>query len=162
GGVWLCVRPLPAAANEPRYRARRASRTMVDSNTGTVQIDGVAIGKAVGEFTDYDAMVEAIRQHAATIGLSYQVIDELSGLAEGHTGKLLADLRVKNFGLPTFLSITETLGIRAVFYVDPNLVRRMRPMWEKRDQRKAHPKRLAPVGRVTLKRIIPIAAAELG
>jgi hypothetical protein len=46
--------------------------------------------------------------------------------------------------------------------VDPALVREMQPQWEKRDASKAHPNRCAPVGAATMKRIVPIAAAEMG
>jgi hypothetical protein len=46
--------------------------------------------------------------------------------------------------------------------VDPALVREMSPMWERRDALKAHPNRCAPVGAATMKRIVPIAAAETG
>jgi hypothetical protein len=127
-----------------------------------VQVDGKAIGELVGGFTGYDAMDKAIREHAAAVGLSYQSIGTLAGLAEGHTGKVLADLRVRQMGVGTFLAITETLGIKALFYVDPKLVAQMAPLWQQRDGKKAHAKRLARLSATTIRRILPVAAAEMG
>jgi hypothetical protein len=135
---------------------------MTDSGTGTVHLDGVALGKLVGQFDDYDALVERVRERAANIGLSYQMIDEISGLAEGHCGKVLADLRARQMGLNTFLAITQSLGIRAVFFADEKLTAQMASLYEKRDQTKAHARRRASLGPVTLKRVLPAVAAEMG
>jgi hypothetical protein len=135
---------------------------MTDSNTGTVRVDGVVLGKLVGRFDDYDALVERVRERAADIGLSYQMIDEISGLAEGHCGKVLADLRARQMGLNTFLAITQSLGIRAVFFADEKLTAQMAPLYEKRNQNKAHARRRASLGPVTLKRVLPAVASEMG
>jgi hypothetical protein len=135
---------------------------MTDSNTGTaVQIGGKTL-ELVGQFETYDQLVERVRERAADIGLSYRLCDEISGLAEGHTGKVLADLRAKQMGIGTFLAITRTLGIRGVLYVDPALVREVAPLWEVRDAIKAHPRSAKRFGQTTMKRILPVAAAEMG
>jgi hypothetical protein len=55
---------------------------MADLNTGqAVQIGGATAGELVGEFSDYDGLIEALRQRAVDIGLSYRVLDELAGFA---------------------------------------------------------------------------------
>jgi hypothetical protein len=82
---------------------------MADSNTGVIG------GKAVERFETYDDLAERIRERAASIGLSYSVVDSISNLAEGHTGKVLADLRARQMGVGTLLAITRTLGIRGMF-----------------------------------------------
>jgi hypothetical protein len=46
--------------------------------------------------------------------------------------------------------------------VDEQLVAEMRPMWQRGDASKAHANRCVPVGAATMKRIVPIAAAEMG
>jgi hypothetical protein len=74
---------------------------MTDSNTGTVQIGR----KTVGKFADYDAMVEAIRERAADVGLSYGLLDQLTGLGEGGVGKYLADLRVRHLSVTSSNSV---------------------------------------------------------
>jgi hypothetical protein len=55
------------------------------------------------------------------------LIDELAGLAEGHTRKVLADVRVKGMGISTLLAVTRVLGIRGTLHVDPALVKEMQP-----------------------------------
>jgi hypothetical protein len=134
---------------------------LLDSGNGPTQVDGANV---VGSFVDYDGLVSAQRERAADIGLSFAVIDELSGLAESATAKYLSDLRVKNLGLRTFFAITETLAIRAIFVEDPKLLARMKQHWQRRDEGKAHccghhAKRLGPI---TLRRVVPAAAAEMG
>jgi hypothetical protein len=131
---------------------------MADLNTGkSVQVDGV-----VGAFTDYDGLIEALRERAASIGLSFAMIDCLSEFSEGGTGKYLSDTRVRHLSVASLLKITETLGISSLLYVDPELTARMRPMWEKRDELKAHARRRAPIGATTLKRVRPAVLSELG
>jgi hypothetical protein len=102
------------------------------------------------------------RERAAAVGLSYASLDAISGLCEGHVGKLLGDLRAKQMGITTLLAITRTLGIRGVFFVDPALVREVSPLWEQRDTLKAHPRVAKRFGQITMKRIIPVVAREMG
>jgi hypothetical protein len=131
---------------------------MADSNTGkSVQVDSV-----VGAFTDYDGLIEALRERAASIGLSYAMIDCLSEFSEGGTGKYLSDARVRHLSVASLLKITETLGVRSLLYIDPELTARMRPMWEKRHELKAHARRRAPLGATTLRRVTPAVLSELG
>jgi hypothetical protein len=44
---------------------------LADSNTSTVQIDGATVGRLVGDFTDYDGLVEALRTRIDAVGLSH-------------------------------------------------------------------------------------------
>jgi hypothetical protein len=62
------------------------------------------------------------------------------------------------------MRICEPLGVRALLYVDPELVEQMRPQWERRNELKVHSaspnaKRL---GRVTVARVLPQIASEMG
>jgi hypothetical protein len=132
---------------------------MANSNTGV--IGGKAV-ELVGRFETYDDLVERIRERAASIGLSYSVVDSISNLAEGHTGKVLADLRAKQMGVGTLLAITRTLGIRGMLYVDPALVKEISPQWEQRDTLKAHPRSAKRFGQRTMARVLPTIAAEMG
>jgi hypothetical protein len=137
---------------------------MVDSVTSMVQVDGATLGQLVGEFSNYDAMIAALRARASQIGLSYESIDTLASLGESATAKYLSDLRPKTFGLQTFLAITETLAIKAVFVEEEKLLAQMRSHWRRRDEKKArrsshHAKRLGPI---TVARVLPTIAAEMG
>jgi hypothetical protein len=112
----------------------------MDSGT-TVQIDGAAIGQLVGGpdgLRSYDDLVAALRDRAASIGLSFAQIDELANLAESGTAKYLSDLRAKNLGLQTFFAIAETLAVKAIFIEDEKLLAQMKPHWGRRDEGKAH------------------------
>jgi hypothetical protein len=157
---------LSAAAVERKRRSASFLRTvsaMTEPNPGTmVQVGGKAVGELVGGFTDYDGLVEALRARIDGIGLSHRVLAEIAGLPEGGVGKYLSDARARHFSVVSLLQISETLGIRGLLYIDPELTARMRPRWEKRDALKAHARRRAPLGATTLKRVRPVVLSELG
>jgi hypothetical protein len=115
----------------------------------------------VGTFRDYDAMVPVIRARIAELGLSYADVDRLAGLAGGHTGKLLGDARVKQFGLYSFLRMTETVGLRGALFVDQALVEEMRRHWSKCDTAQKRASRKAPLGKATLARVFPVVVREM-
>jgi hypothetical protein len=92
---------------------------LADSNTGKpVLVDGNVVGELVAVFQDGDDLVEQLRKRAAYIGLSYGLIDELTGLGEGGVGKYLAPVRGKQLTMTSMLRIAEVLGVKALFYVD--------------------------------------------
>jgi hypothetical protein len=126
-------------------------------STGTVQVDGAI----VGSFTDYDGLIEAVRARIDAVGVSQQALEECAGLCEGALPKYLSDLRVKHLSISSLLQIAEAIGVRAILVEDPKLLRRMKPLWSKRDARRIHARRRA-LGPITLKRILPAAAAEMG
>jgi hypothetical protein len=132
------------------------------SGTGTVQVDGVSIGTAVGGFSDYDGLVEALRARVADVGLSYRILEELAGMPEGGVAKYLADVRVRRLSIESLLQITEAIGVRAIFVTDETLLRKMRPLYEKRDDTRVHARRRAPLGPITLRRVMSPVAAEMG
>jgi hypothetical protein len=123
-------------------------------------LDGERIVDVIGEFADYDGLIEGLRQRAAAVGLSYRSIDELANFGEGATGKYLADLRVKHFTVASLLRMTTVLGVKAVFVIDPEMAVAMAPEWGKRDARRAHARRLARVGKTTIVRLLPAVAGE--
>jgi hypothetical protein len=130
---------------------------MAESGTSAVQVDGV-----VATFADYDGLIEALRERAASMGLSYATVDCLCEFAEGGTGKYLSDARARQLTVAPLLKIAEVLAIKGLFVEDAELLRRMKPFYEKRDELKAHARRRAPLGAVTLRRVLPAAAAEMG
>ena len=60
------------------------------------------------------------------------------------------------------LRLARVLGIRGVFFIDPVLAAEMASEYGTRDARKAHARRLASVGKVTIKRLLPVVAGEYG
>jgi transcriptional regulator with XRE-family HTH domain len=129
-----------------------------DSNISTVQVDGAV----VGSFTDYDSLIEQLRARISAVGLSYATLEDLVGMCDGTLGKYLSDVRVRRLSIESFLKISEAVGVRGVLVTDDTLLRKYRPLYENRDSAKAHPRRRARLGDVTLKRVLPAAAAELG
>jgi hypothetical protein len=91
---------------------------MAEPDASTRQVGGTTV-ELVGKFERYHDLIVRVRERAAEIGLSYRLLDEISGLSEGHAGKVLADLRSKQMGVGTLLAITRTLGIRSMLDVDP-------------------------------------------
>jgi hypothetical protein len=116
----------------------------------------------VGEFSDCDALIEQLRQRAEALGLSFRVIDELAGLPENYTGKLLCVTRMKAMTVSSMLALTGALGIKAVLVVDEEMTRRMRPRWEPKDATKARPRASKRLGKTSLARLVPRIAAEMG
>jgi hypothetical protein len=115
----------------------------------------------IGEASDYDGAIAAIRARVHHLGLSHVLIDELANLASGYTGKLLGESQVKQMSWRSFLAITETLGIATVFVVDPKLVAQMEPHWERGASEKRRTLRKAPLGKVTIERVFPVIAREM-
>jgi hypothetical protein len=122
----------------------------------------IRVANTVAAFSDYDGLIEVLRERAANIGLSYGTIDGLCEFAEGQAGKYLADARARQLTIAPLLKIAEVLAIKGLFVEDAELKRRMQPMWEMRDAAKAHARRRAPIGDVTLRRFLPTIAAEMG
>jgi hypothetical protein len=117
-------------------------------------------GAIIGEFSDYDGLIDRLRERAAALGVPYRVLDELTGLGEGGTAKYLADLHLKHLSIRSMLRITSALGVKAVLVIDEGLVREMRPLWDM--SRRARAKRLAPLGQRTVQRVLPEVAKEMG
>jgi hypothetical protein len=53
--------------------------TTLPDSTDSVQVNGAI----VGSFTDYDGLVEQLRERISALGLSYRVLEEIAGMAEG-------------------------------------------------------------------------------
>jgi hypothetical protein len=122
-------------------------------------LDGKRIVDVIGDFTDYDALIDRLRQRVAEIGLSNRVLDELTGLGEGSSAKYLSDLRLKHFSAVSVLRIAKVLGVKSVMIIDPMLVEKMKPHWEARDGRRVHP---PPPAKRLGNKTVSFVAVEMG
>jgi hypothetical protein len=113
------------------------------------------------EWNDYDAMVAQLRSWVDARGISSALLDELSGLAKGHSGKLLGDAQVKQFGLFSLFAIMATLGIRCRFEEDPAMAEQMRPHWEPCQALQRRTCRQARLGKTTMARVFPFVSKEI-
>jgi hypothetical protein len=127
-----------------------------------VVIDGDVVGELLAAFEDSEDLVEALRERTAYIGLSYGLLDAIAGLPEGGTGKYLSPLRVRQLTMNSMLKLTNALGLKPLLVVDAELVRKVQPKWEKRDERKINARRPPSLGQTQLKRLLKPIAAELG
>jgi hypothetical protein len=120
------------------------------------------VGELLACFQDADDLVEPLRKRAASVGLSYGLLDAITGLGEGSTGKYLAPARVRHLSISSLLKITEALGLRPLLVVDEALIRKMQRRWSKRDASKAHARRPPSLGQAQLRRMLRPIAVELG
>lgn len=111
--------------------------------------------------TGYDGLIVAVRARVAETGLNSRMIDELSGLTAGYTGKLLGAAQIEQFGLTGLLAIAATLGLAFDVKIDPEQEALMRPHWEPGEHMQRRALRKARLGRTTIKRVLPDAAREM-
>jgi hypothetical protein len=127
-------------------------------------LDQVPAAAIVGEFTNRDDLIEHLRQRAEALGLSNVTLDALGQFPEGYAGKILAPTRMKTLTVGSLLKLTSALGVKGVLVIDDKQVRRMKPRWESesKDGSKVHSRRSPSLGKATLRRVLPAAAAEMG
>jgi hypothetical protein len=111
--------------------------------------------------TGYDGLIVAVRARVAETGLNSRMIDELSGLTPGYTGKLLGAAQIEQFGLTGLLAIAATLGLAFDVKIDPEQEALMRPHWEPGQHMQRRTLRKARLGRIAIKRILLEAAREM-
>lgn len=90
--------------------------------------------RVLATFDDYDGLIEALRQRKAELGLSCLLMDELSGLPAGYTGKVLGPRRIKSLGAISTDAINGALGVKLAVIEDPDAMKRMAPRWERRNE----------------------------
>jgi hypothetical protein len=108
---------------------------------------------------DYDGLIAVLRARADEIGLAYNLIDDLTGLPNGYTGKLFGPSRVKMIGMESLWPIAEVLAVELMLAPSLELAQKMAPRWERRDEIRRRPgvirRRISP-------EIIAKVAAETG
>jgi hypothetical protein len=82
--------------------------------------------KIVGEFSDYNELISALRVRAAELNLSGQVIDNLSGLPDRYAQKLLGPAAVRRLGMTSLGPFFGALAVRALLIEDKAAAARLR------------------------------------
>jgi general stress protein YciG len=116
---------------------------------------------SASEWRDYDGLVGQLRSWVEARGISYALLDELAGLAKGHSGKLLGDAQVRQFSSFSLLAVMATLGLKCRFEEDPEMVEQMRPHWVQCDSAQRRTCRQARIGKTTMARVFPIVSKEI-
>ena len=60
----------------------------------------------------YDELVVALRQRVAELGIVYDTVDKIAGLAPRYAAKLLCQPPMKHVSTPLLFSILDSLGLR--------------------------------------------------
>jgi hypothetical protein len=95
-------------------------------------------------------MVDAIRQRVDELNISRARVDQLCGLADGHTAKLLCPARVKRFGSTSLPLVLQALALRIVrveIAEDPEAAAKMRQRWTPRKRPPVPSRRKPPAQR---------------
>ncbi len=95
--------------------------------------------QVIGEAIDHDELVAVLRQRKADLQLSDAMVDELAGLASGHTGKLLGPAPVKTLGHVSLSALLSVLALRLVVVEDPEQAARIGKRWQRKAAHMAHP-----------------------
>ena len=69
--------------------------------------------------SDYSALIDALRERSDQMELARVELDRISGLADGHSGKLLSKTPSKSLGLRSVGPVLETLGLILLVIEDP-------------------------------------------
>jgi hypothetical protein len=88
--------------------------------------EGDAPPKIVGEFSDYNELITALRARAASLNLSGPAIDSLSGLPDRYAQKLLGPAAVRRLGMTSLGPFFGALAVRALLIEDKAAVARLR------------------------------------
>ena len=108
----------------------------------------------------YDDLITAIRAVKKFLGLSNEVIEDLSGLTRGHFDKVAGRTPVKKMGPMVLDALLGALAIELVVRPDPAAAEKIANRW--RCRREDHVRTCQPVSRALLDRCRPIILAELG
>ena len=82
--------------------------------------------RRIGEFTNYDELIGALRQRAAELNLSGETIDAVSGLPSRYAQKLLGPGQIRRLGACSFGAFFGALAVRGVLVEDAAAVARIR------------------------------------
>jgi hypothetical protein len=90
--------------------------------------------RVLGEFSDYDELINALRARAAELNLSGEAIDTVSGLTSRYSQKLLGPHQVRRLGATSLGPFFGALAVRALLIEDKAAAARIRSQTTPRNQ----------------------------
>src|SRR5438128_2398862 len=105
----------------------------------------------------YDELVDMLDDVRVARGLSFERLDELSGLSEDHAQKILGPARVKPLSRMALDVLLPTLGVRLAIVDDPQAITSIGPRRDESNVRK----NTWRVSRRILDRARPVILQEL-
>jgi hypothetical protein len=101
--------------------------------------------------TDFEALLEALRDRVEDLGLSYSDVERLGVLRPGYVQSLLAVAPPKNLGIKGFSGLLKATGVILVLTIDPQRTAEIKALARQRQMRGAavlqKRKRLMTAGR---------------
>jgi hypothetical protein len=80
----------------------------------------------------YDDLIVVARSRMAELQITFETLDDCSGVQSGYAAKLLSLAKIKTLGPMSFCAIMGALGIKLVAVEDPAAVARLRHRWTRR------------------------------
>jgi hypothetical protein len=108
---------------------------------------------------DFSGLLDALATVRERLGISFELLDELSGLTRGHSCKVLSE-RSKGLGPLAFDMLLGALGLQIAIRPDLVACQKLADRWEKRAEYAL--RSCQPVSKRMLDRCRPIILAELG
>jgi hypothetical protein len=93
----------------------------------------------IGEARTHDELVELLRARKDQLGLSNGWMDSAMGLTDGHCDKVIGVSGERGLSRLTIDGALAVLALKIQVVEDKAQAARMRPIWEKRDQRQVRP-----------------------
>jgi hypothetical protein len=90
--------------------------------------------RVLGEFSNYDELIGALRHRAAELNLSGETIDAVSGLTSKYSQKLLGPAQVRRLGATSLGAFFGALAVRALLIEDKAAAARIRSQTTPRNQ----------------------------
>jgi hypothetical protein len=79
-------------------------------------------------------LIAGVRDGVHERGIAYQTVDEIAGVPDRYTSKLLAKEPIKNLGWVSLPAVLGALGKALVIVDDPEQIARVRDRWTPRER----------------------------
>jgi hypothetical protein len=84
----------------------------------------------------YEELVSALRERADALDISRDVIDEVAGLPDHYSSKILSLGNIKRIGIRSLWPLLGALGLKLLVVEDPAAVERLRSRYVRRNPAK--------------------------
>lgn len=95
-------------------------------------------GEVIARFRTYDDLVEAFRTVKDLLGMSNKACDDLLGLEDGRTDKVLGPTRAKGLSAVMFDDFTTLFAVEFEMKINFEAAQQMQSRWEGRDGKRVH------------------------
>jgi hypothetical protein len=96
--------------------------------------------RQIGQVASYGDLHRLLRERADELNLSRVQIDEIAGLAGGHSSKILSPRPLRRIGDSTLAVLLPALGAKLLLVEDPQALARIRARGWVRNEAQVRPK----------------------